>query len=39
MKDFKIDLEEQDIQTIFNSFDENQDGVLQVAEFMNMILG
>jgi Ca2+-binding EF-hand superfamily protein len=28
IKDFKLDLEEQDIQTIFNSFDENHDGTL-----------
>lgn len=37
--DFKLDLEETDIQTIFGSFDHNKDGVIQLAEFMNTILG
>jgi len=37
--DFKLDMEEQDIQSIFKSFDMNGDGVLDISEFMNMILG
>lgn len=28
MTDFKLDLEEQDIDNIFKSFDKNKDGVL-----------
>jgi Ca2+-binding EF-hand superfamily protein len=28
MKDFKLDLEEQDVQIIFGSFDENKDGTI-----------
>lgn len=39
MKDFKLDLEDQDIENIFRSFDKNGDGVLQLTEFMDMILG
>jgi Ca2+-binding EF-hand superfamily protein len=39
MKDFKLDLEDQDIENIFKSFDKNGDGVLQMEEFMDMILG
>lgn len=39
MKDFKIDLEDSDIENIFKSFDQNGDGVLQMEEFMEMILG
>jgi Ca2+-binding EF-hand superfamily protein len=39
MKDFKLDLEDQDIDNIFKSFDKNGDGVLQMEEFMDMILG
>jgi Ca2+-binding EF-hand superfamily protein len=39
MQDFKLDLEEQDIQNIFSSFDANGDGVLDLTEFMDMILG
>lgn len=37
--DFKLDLEEQDIQSIFSSFDANGDGVLDIVEFNDMILG
>ena len=37
--DFKLDLEEQDIQSIFTSFDANGDGVLDLTEFNDMILG
>jgi hypothetical protein len=32
-------MEESDIQSIFKSFDANGDGVLDIGEFMNMILG
>jgi Ca2+-binding EF-hand superfamily protein len=39
MKDFKLDLEDVDIENIFKSFDQNGDGVLQMDEFMTMILG
>ena len=39
MNDFKLDLEEQDLQTIFSYFDENNDGSIQIEEFMNKILG
>lgn len=37
--DFKLDLEENDIQTIFGSFDKNKDGVISLPEFFNTILG
>lgn len=39
MRDFKLDFEDQDIQTIFQSFDEDKDGVISIAEFINSILG
>jgi calcyphosin len=39
IQDFKLDLEEGDIQSIFKSFDANGDGVLDIHEFMDMILG
>ena len=39
MNDFKLDLEEGDIVNIFKSFDANNDGVLDIEEFMNMMLG
>lgn len=39
LKDFKLDLEDSDIENIFNSFDVNHDGVLQLNEFIDMILG
>ena len=39
MKDFKLDIEEVDIDNIFSSFDTNGDGVLQLEEFIDMILG
>jgi Ca2+-binding EF-hand superfamily protein len=37
--DFKLDLEDEDITALFKSFDTNGDGVLQMEEFMDMILG
>ena len=39
MRDFKMDLEDQDIITLFHSFDEDKNGVISVTEFMNVILG
>ena len=39
LTDFKLDLEETDIENIFKSFDMNGDGVLSLEEFMDMILG
>jgi hypothetical protein len=39
MQDFKLGLEDQDIDNIFKSFDVNGDGVLDLKEFMDMILG
>jgi Ca2+-binding EF-hand superfamily protein len=37
--DFKLDLEEGDIENIFRHFDKNNDGTLDMNEFMDMILG
>lgn len=37
--DFKLDIEEGDIQNIFKCFDVNGDGVLDISEFMEMMLG
>ena len=39
ISDFKLDLEEQDVDNVFNYFDKNNDGVLDMNEFMDMILG
>jgi Ca2+-binding EF-hand superfamily protein len=39
LRDFKIDMEEQDLRTVFLQFDENRDGTIQIEEFMNTILG
>lgn len=39
IKDFKLDLEDIDIENIFKSFDQNGDGVLQLEEFMELVLG
>lgn len=39
VQDFKLEVEEQDIQNIFKSFDANGDGVLDLGEFMDMMLG
>jgi Ca2+-binding EF-hand superfamily protein len=39
IKEFKLGLEDQDIDNIFKSFDVNGDGVLDLTEFMDMILG
>lgn len=39
IQDFKLDLEEGDISNIFKAFDMNGDGVLDLGEFMEMILG
>ena len=39
LNDFKLDLEEVDIQTIFKSFDKNGDGVLDLEEFMDLVVG
>jgi len=39
MIDFKLGLEDIDIENIFKSFDNNGDGVLDLNEFMDMILG
>ena len=39
IKDFKLEVEDVDIENIFKSFDKNGDGVLQMEEFMDMILG
>lgn len=39
IKSFKLELEDQDIQTIFQSFDENRDGTIQTTEFINKVLG
>lgn len=37
--DFKLDLADEDIEVIFKNFDVNNDGVLDLKEFMDMILG
>jgi Ca2+-binding EF-hand superfamily protein len=37
--DFKLGLEDGDIENIFKSFDKNNDGVLDMNEFMDLILG
>lgn len=37
--DFKLDLEEGDVDSIFKYFDKNNDGVLDMNEFMDLILG
>ncbi len=37
--DFKLGLEDQDIDSIFKSFDHNNDGVLDLNEFMDLVLG
>lgn len=37
--DFKLDLEDQDVENLFRSFDKNNDGTLDMNEFMDMILG
>ena len=39
MVDFKLDLEDMDIENIFKTFDKNKDGVLDMNEFMDLILG
>lgn len=39
VKDFKLDLEDGDIQTLFGCFDGDNDGVISISEFMNTILG
>ncbi len=39
MQDFKLDLEEADIQTLFACFDSDKNGVISIEEFMNTILG
>mmetsp|Transcript_21582 Transcript_21582/g.15796 ORF Transcript_21582/g.15796 Transcript_21582/m.15796 type:complete len:184 (+) Transcript_21582:2415-2966(+) len=39
MTDFSLGLEEQDIDHLFKSFDKNNDGVLDLNEFMDMMLG
>lgn len=39
LKDFKLDLEEADIQTLFGCFDSDKNGVISIDEFMNNILG
>lgn len=39
MQDFKLDLEDQDIENLFRSFDKNNDGVLDMNEFMELVLG
>jgi Ca2+-binding EF-hand superfamily protein len=39
MKDFKLDLEDTDIQTLFHAFDKNKDGTILITEFVDAILG
>lgn len=39
MLDFKLDLEEQDIDHIFKTFDKNNDNTLDINEFMDLVLG
>ena len=39
LKDFKLDLEDADIQTLFVSFDSDKNGFISIEEFMNTILG
>jgi len=35
----KLDLEDGDIDNLFKNFDKNGDGVLQLEEFLDMVLG
>ena len=39
LTDFKLGLEDGDIDSIFKAFDKNNDGVLDMNEFMDLILG
>ena len=39
VKDFKLDLEDADIQTLFSCFDADNNGVISIEEFMNAVLG
>jgi Ca2+-binding EF-hand superfamily protein len=39
VRDFKLDLEESDIQTLFSCFDADNNGFISITEFMNAILG
>jgi Ca2+-binding EF-hand superfamily protein len=39
MQDFKLDLEDKDIDNLFKSFDKNNDGNLDMYEFMDLVLG
>jgi Ca2+-binding EF-hand superfamily protein len=39
VRDFKLDLEDADIQTLFSCFDTDNNGVISITEFMNAILG